>query len=300
MFLTVALNALSPSMAKSLSKRQRKEVTRIVRQTISPEWKVTEFKAGPAPIDIANNLTGWDLTSYVAQGLGASNRIGDQIRVKRIELYYSWNTPVDARVQSPIRCGNLIYRRQNDAALYLTQMSDAWELSLVPLPYFLYGPTPMKRDLETRGVFIRKMRRHRVKALSPGATRVWRRDLQLSNLAQIEGLGASATGTYTGTSGAPPAADVGTWTADPGDFTFIGPDQQRDYDCGFMYERFRLTLKFPGDGLLVTFANTALEIVNSNHLYYMVAASLPSGLAAASPLQCPNHEFAMRLWFTDD
>lgn len=284
-------------MARPLNKRQRKEVRQILHAAFPSEWKLLELKQGELPVDIDSNGTGTDLVASITQGTGASNRIGNSIRLKRLEIYYTWRSPTAPKLRSPIRCGNLIYRRQNTAVTFLGAMAGAWETALVPSPFFLYGPAPMIRDLESRGINIRRMRRHRVMG-EPDEIQVMKdRLLGVNGNPQAVGEAASLAATAAGGGG---RVGFDTILGTPGTFDLHLPMQQRDRDCGEKLELHRLVMKWPGAGLLVTFADASLSIVDANHLYYLVSSEVGSGIASVRPEECPFHSMGMRLWFTDE
>lgn len=284
-------------MARPLNKRQRKEVRQIIHQTFPVEWKVYELKQGELPVDIDSNGSGTDLAALITQGVGASNRLGNSIRIRRLEIYYTWRSPVKPLLRSPIRCGNLVYRRQNATTTFLGAMAGAWETSLLPSPFFLYGAAPMIRDLESRGINIRRMRRHKVMG-EPD---------ELQDLKDRVGGSHRTPGAF-GNAGSYAVIATGgggrvgfdTVVGDPGDFTFQAAVQQRNQDCGEKLELHRIVMKWPGKGLLHTYADPSLGISDANHLYYLVASEVASGKAGTAPAECPNHQFAMRLWFTDE
>lgn len=273
-------------MARPLNKRQRAEVQSIVRSAISPEWKVYQRRENSVYLDFSSMGPGYLITGNIAQGLGASDRIGDQIRIKRIDFWLIVESAQDPIDRGPIACAALVYRRQNELASYLGTFGSAFDLTLVSDPWFYWAPTPQIRDLAERGIHISKLKRWKMMGLQDQAVKVG--DTSVSAWRTPGEAAATFAFNSTGTG-------AGTGSIDA--HALIIPRQERDYDVGSKYRLVRWTMKYPGAGLRVTYANAALSITAENMLYVILGAETSN---AHTNAQKPNARLAYRIYFTDD
>lgn len=281
-------------MARPLSKRQRKEVHSIVRSAISPEWKLCEGKSVIHSFDEESEGSGTDITATVIQGVGASNRIGNQIRVKRLDLWASVFKAQCPAVASPHPSAALLYRAETGASYHPTIMKDLFDTALYNR--YLQGPSPKIRDNAAQGCHIKWMKRFRTRGCP--------------NVYSNAGLFKSAPTTpvvagvadsvrqhnYTGTIG----ADAVAMTELVHDVDVHVP-HTKDSDVGFDFISFHKAFTFGGAGLKVQYEDAGLVgTVDENHLFLVFAASNAGTEAASDPTKCPRVQFSYRLWYTDD
>jgi len=276
-------------MARPLSKRQRKEVHAIVRSAISPEWKLCEGKSVIHSFDEESEGSGTDITATVVQGVGASNRVGNQIRVKRLDIWYSLFKAQCPAIPSPHLAAAVLYRTETGASYHPTIMKDLFDTALYNR--YLAGPSPKIRDNAAQGCHLKWMRRFRLRALpsvysysnhfdgAPTTPSVW---VNKETVQHQVTTGAGAQDI--------PAHDV-----------YFPVPHIKDSDIGVDYVSAHKSFSFGGAGLKVQYEDAGLVgTVDENHLFLLFAASNAGTEAASDPTKCPRLAFSYRLWYTDD
>lgn len=292
---SVSVYAVQASFMAHLSKRQRRETLSIVERAIAPEWKVLTYRGTGGTYTQSSNLAGQDIFSPIAQGVGESNRIGNTIRVRRIQFWVRIICPKVPQYKGSIPTAVCVYRRESGASSTpSTGYKDFFDESVLGASVEkYYYSTPRKRDLEDRGVHIVKIFRHRLfgcPILIKRAT-----DLEANNLPipSDRGLAATASGTLYNMA---PAA-VNTWVADPGSrFVDIPyPIESKEVGKFEVYKTWHQS--YGGGGLKVGYADATTAVLDSNHQYIMFSSAVGDGQPAD---YCPSYEVAWRVWFTDD
>lgn len=278
-----------------LSKRQRRETLSIVERAIAPEWKVITYRGAGGTYTQSSNGGGQDIFSPISQGVGESNRLGNSIRVRRIQYWIRLVAPKTPQYKGSIPSAVCIYRRQTSAGFYPTGgFGDLFDTSVVGAgTEKYYMSTPRKRDLPDRGLFIIKIHRHRLfgsPILIKRAT-----DLESNAISVPSDRGQAASGNGTLYNTAP--AVTGTWVSDPGNRYVDIPYPVESKEVG-KFEVFKTwSQTYGGGGLKVTYADATLAVLDANHQYIMFSSAVSDGQPADL---CPSYEVAWRIWFTDD
>jgi hypothetical protein len=270
----------------SLSKRQRRQVRAEISRAISPEWKLLERKEADIFLDVSSNGPGFLITSNITPGTGASNRIGDKIRIKRIEFWISTYSPSNPNHRGPIPCALLLYRRESTLTNYLGSIGALFDTALVPAPGYWEGRAPQVRDMPSRGIHVRKLRRWKMMGLPDRAVYVADTVSAISRTVGIE----SGVLDWTTTNPA------GTSSGVQGAQNMVLPRQMKDSHVGHHYLMQRITVIYPGSGLEVGYENAGLGEIDTNQLYFLIGASVDN---ANGPTNKPTCSVAYRIYFTD-
>lgn len=277
-------------MARPLNKRQRKEVRGLIRAAISPEWKVLELKQALAPVDLESSGAGIKLFDNITQGVGASNRIGDTIRVKRIDCWFFAAKPQAPSRPSPCGLQAILYRRESDESVETKTMAAHFDQT-IGIGNFIDGAYPKKRDLQIGGSHIKWMKRMRLRGLP----------LAYDHYYEFELLGVPAVDPavfrvpLVNTTGAGaqsiPAHAVG-WSV----------PHIKDADIGRDFVQFYKRWTWGGAGLKVQYQDLLFAgSREKNQMYLQVASQSASGEAALNGgVTCPRYGFTMRIYFVDD
>lgn len=288
-------------MAKHLSKGEKRDVERLIQKAISPEWKLlTQQHVSNQPVDATSDAKGSDIFAGITQGVGDNNRIGDAIRVRRIEIVYVVDAPSVPQFRGHIPCLALVYRSQNSGTTHLADIPDAYDQSVMATPLMYYGPTFTKRDLWERGIFIRKLRRFKIRGCQRMAPRVW--NPETGTFPSPGAIGQN--GTYLGlTATTTPPGGAGSFNGNPGNFVISFLEHQPNNEIGQSRVQFKHVITYGGNGLRVTFADGTGAITDSNRVFAMLGCGVPSGTATgggAVPANCPHFSRYARVWFTDE
>lgn len=278
----------------SLSKRQRKEVDERIRSLIAPEWKVEQGNHAITYITRTNDGGGDDLFASITQGVGASNRIGDSIRVHRIDIWAHWYAPWEPPF--PECWGvELFYRDGTEAGGALPSSVGAfYDSTLTPGSSTVwFGPCPKKLDLKERGWHIKKINRFKLLGAALTDEKGWdSKDAAIQNF-QAE----SRTVVGTDAAGLIALADVPAFAGLPGG---VAAHPAQPFTGRYMNHYrgiHKHSFSFPNGGLKVDFVNAALGLAAKNHIYYMKTSNTNDG----SPNEnSPQLYWSHRVWFTDD
>lgn len=277
-------------MARPLNKRQRKEVQAIVRQTISPEWKLFEGRTSLASIDLASQGEGIKVFDSIVEGAGASDRVGDSIRVHRIDFWVVLYKPQCPTQPSPIGVDGIFYRRETDESIEMKTHDSFFDTTLFD-GNTVEGPYPMKRDLKLAGVHVKWRKRWRLR----GVPIVYQDAYVHFPPTVVPAVGRNAlsdTG-YTSTG-------AGAQTV-PAHSIYQPVTHCRDGDIGSDYHQFHKAFTWRGGGLKVQYSNLLISGTREqNHCYMLFAAQNASGEALADPTKCPRMACSWRVYYTDD
>jgi len=280
-----------------LSKGERREVERIVRQAISPEWKLlTQIHVSNQPVDATSDAKGSDIFAGITPGVGDNNRIGDSIRVKRIEIIYVVHAPATPQFNGHIPCVALAHRAASSAVTLPANIPDLFDQTVMATPLMFYGPTFMKRDWWERGIYIRKLKRFKMRGTQRQASQVYNPADGSYLVPQLSGQ----NGTQLGIVNNMVPAQIESYVGNPGLFHATVLEHQPDGEVGNSRVQFKQTIVYGGNGLHVTFADGTGAIIDTNRVYAMLGCGVASGTAGPGANFCPRFSRYTRVWFTDE
>lgn len=285
--MSVVIHALSPSMAKPLSKRQRTEVRRIVQQEISPEWKCkqTKLALNPLYLDVSNTGAGISLFAPITQGLGPDDRIGRKIKVHRVDIWYSIVEARQPQLPGPIPVCAQLYRRKSSAGpLPSNGITDRYDVSLYP--HALWGPAPrLQGDKYGGNIHFYKLSRHWMAGAPLVTTSVWDR---------------ATPGLYVNTTTEAGFATTGVVQTFPSHNHYPNAEVPRSDRTGAVELYKKKALKWRS-GLNVGFYDADIDFSHDeNFINFMLAYAAPVNEAAAAPTHCACVvDLCWRVWFTD-
>lgn len=288
--MIVVVHALSSSMARPLNKRQRKEVQAIVRQTISPEWKLFEGRTSLASIDLASQGEGIKVFDSIVEGAGASDRVGDSIRVHRIDCWVVLYKPQAPSQPSPIGVDAIFYRRETDESIEMKSHDSFFDTTLFD-GNTVEGPYPMKRDLKLAGIHIKWRKRWRMRGIPVTYDQAY---------AQLVAPNVPIVRQSVETVAAYVTTGAGAQNVPAHNITVPVP-HIRDGDIGSDYHQFHKAFMWRGGGLKVQYSNLLISGTREqNHMYMLFASQNTSGEAIADPTKCPRMAMSWRVYYTDD
>jgi len=271
-------------MARPLSKRQRTQVRTIVRQEIQPEWKCIQGTIGPTAHDISSNGIGYGLFAGIAQSVDADGRIGNEIRVHRVDVWYYWVAPQHPANPEWTACGNRFIRVKDSNGVKPTNSSSPYDLSIYT--QFMNGPAPelQHRKFNENCKFY-KPHKHRVAGLPVVSDTVWHTQSANYEDAELKVPVVVTTGAGAQTI---PAHDIATR------MYFVPPKYPAQ-----IYRKMSLVFRKNG-GLKVTYTDANVTGASDlNHLYWQCWSQLGAGFASGSATQCPTITAGYRVWFSD-
>lgn len=271
-------------MAKPLSKRQRTQVRAIVHQEIQPEWKCIQGAIGPTPHDISSNGIGYGLFAGIAQSVDADGRIGNEIRVHRIDVWYFWVAPSAPTNPEWTAAGNRFIRVKDSNGVKPTNSSSPYDLSIYT--QFMNGPAPelQERKFNENCKFY-KIKKHRLAGLPVMSDTVWHE--QIGNYENSELKVPVVVTTGTGAQNIP-AHSIATRAV------FVTPRYPAQ-----IYRKMSLVFRKNG-GLKVTFTDANVTgASDKNHIYWQCFAQLGVGFAGTYAAGCPHVTAGYRVWFSD-
>jgi len=278
--LSVVTNALSPSMAKPLSKRQRTEVRKIVQQEISPEWKCKQGHFAPFNVDVSNAGQGVSLFAPIAQGLGPDDRVGRKIKVHRVDIWFAVDAPRQPQLPGPIPFVDQLYRRTSSFGPTPVNCVDQFDLTLYP--HALWGPAPkFIGDKYAGNIKFRKFRRTWLAGLNLMTTSMWDR---------------ATPGIYVNSTAEAGFATTGVAQTFPAHNHYPAVDVQRSDVKGKAQHYGKRAIRFP-NGLNVGYFDAALPgSGDENFVFWNYGFAAPP---ASPATHCAELELSYRVWFTD-
>lgn len=271
-------------MAKPLSKRQRTQVRQIVRQEISPEWKLSQTSTAIRPIDVDSNGTGYNLFANIAQGIGPDDRVGRKVKVHRIDIWQSIAAASEPQLNSWQPFCVQLYKRKTNLGNSPNALLDRFDLSMYQ--YALYGPSPQLAEKKFQeNIKFYKFKRYRMAGLSM---------VQYNAYLKSTGAVIASETTESKFTTATIVQDFPQHLH----YTQVA-DQLRESEKGCQQKYLRHSLVFR-NGLNVGFVDAAITgSYEENHIFFQCAAAANSGWAVSHPEYCPKTQVAWRVWFTD-
>lgn len=277
------IHALSPFMAKSLSKRQRTEVRRIVQQEISPEWKCKEHKVAAFALDIDNAGQGISFFANIAQGLGPDDRVGRKIKVHRLDVWYVITEAKQPQLPGPIPLVRQLVRVKSSAGASPAKWTDRYNTALYPYP--IWGPAPLYQgDRYGGNVKFYKLKRHWMAGLPMTTTSVWDR---------------STPGIYANSMQEAAFTTTGNVATYPAHNFYPNIEVPRSENKGRvqLYTKTALSWK---RGLNVEYYDAdAPGSQYVNFINMLLAYAADANSATNTPTHCAEIEISYRVWFTD-
>lgn len=283
----------------SLSKRQRRETLSIVERAIAPEWKVLTYRGTGGAYTQSSDGPGQDIFAPITQGVGESNRIGNEIRIRRVQFWVRLVSPIIPLFKGSIPSAVCVYRKESAASANPAGgFGDFFDTSVVgggssgAEKYFM--STPRKRDLEDRGLHIIKIMRHRLFGSPIICSRIG--DLEHNQLVVPYDVGNG--GTQAGTLTEVTSGNQSLYSGNPGGHSFynvLHPVEGKEVGKYEVYKTWHHV--YGGGGLKVGFADATLAVLDTNHQFIMFSSAVSNGAVADAK---PSYEVAWRIWFTDN
>jgi len=271
-------------MARALSKRQRTEVRKIVHQEIQPEWKCIQGALGPSPVDISSNGIGYSLFGGIAQSVDADGRVGNEIRVHRIDVWFFWVAPKTPNNPEWTAVGERFLRVKDSNGVKPTNSSSPYDLSIYT--QFMNGPAPELQERKfNENVKFHKAHKHRLAGVPVVTDTVWYQQGALSVFDADRHPIVVTTG-------------PGSQTIPAYSTSLYRPMVSPKYPAQ-LYKKMSLVYRKNG-GLKVTFTDANVTgASDKNHVYWQTWAQLGAGFAGSSPTLCPYITAGYRVWFSD-
>nr|AOV86324.1 hypothetical capsid protein [uncultured virus] len=271
-------------MAKSLSKRQRTQVRQIIHQEIRPEWKCIQGAIGPTPHDISSNGIGYSLFQGIAQSVDADGRVGNEIRVHRVDVWYFWVAPVTPENPEWTACGNRFLRVKDSNGVKPTNSSSPYDLSIYT--QYMNGPAPELQERKfDENVKFHKPKKHRLAGLPVVSGTVWAQQAQndVDDILAVPQVITTGTGSQT-----IPAHNILKFQP------LVTPKYPAQ-----IYRKQSIVYRKNG-GLKVTYTDANVTgASDKNHVYWQCWAQLGAGFAGSSGAKCPTVTAGYRVWFSD-
>lgn len=279
----------------SLSRRERKEVRAEIARALRPDVKLYQADLAGAYVTSTSAGAGTDLLAGIVPGTGEGNRLGDSIRVRRVELWVHWQCPIRPWVDDCV-AGDLFWRSTVPVGGTMPGSAAAfYDAALAAGALYLRGPAPPLLESGERGWNFRALEKHKLQSMAVLDSMGYRRaagiqgDIGYPNGAEV-GLTTGGAGPYNSTSFSYCQLNnmVGG-VADPGNVVrpSLGPKHVVK----------KYTMSWPGKGLKVQYTNAGLGTIDENHIVYIPCSTIIPGSANS---QCPYVRASLRVWFTEN
>lgn len=279
----------------ALSRRERKEVRSEIRRALRPDIKLFQTDIASAFITSTAGGAGTDLFGGIVPGVGEGNRLGDTIRVRRVEVWVAWAAPARPWTRNPV-AGDLFWRSTVPVGGTLPGSSAAfYDPFLAAGAEYLRGPAPPLLDCAERGWHWRHLGKHKLRGcpelncVGYNTALGAQSDIGIPNYNETATTSGTGGPYFTTTYGFGAANNMLGGVAEPGVIS-----RQAE---GMVTSVRKYHWTFPGKGLRVEFANAGLATVDQNHLVWIRTSTIIPGSANS---QCPSARGSVRIWFTEN